>query len=72
MENYPWKRMNQKLANGIKMWKKLVLFTLKGIEILHLGRRGQVNTIVMEQFNSIIFHKSRPANKQHTKKSINQ
>ena len=29
--------------------------------IFHQERRGQVNTIVMEHFNSILFHKSGPA-----------
>jgi hypothetical protein len=31
-----------------------------------------VNTIVMEGFNSIFFHKSRHDSKQHTYLSINQ
>ena len=39
------------------------IITLKGLEILHQERRGQVKTIVMEHFNSILFYKSRPANK---------
>jgi hypothetical protein len=39
-------------------------------QILHQERRGQVKTIVMEHFNGILFHKSRPANKQHTNQSI--
>ena len=46
------------------------LFSLKGLEILFQGRRGQVNAIVMEHFNSILFHKSGPANKQYTYQSI--
>jgi hypothetical protein len=63
--------MNHKLANGMNMWKgngntTKLLFSLKGLDILHLVRRGQVNTIVMENFNRILFQKSRPANKQHT------
>ena len=37
----------------------------KGLGILHQERKGQVNTIVMEHF-----HKSGPANKQHTYRSI--
>ena len=40
------------------------------LEMLHQERRGQVNTIVMEQLNSILFHMSRPANKQHIYQSI--
>jgi hypothetical protein len=69
--------MSHKLANGMKMWKGIVntttlLFSLKGLEILHQERIGQVKTIVMEHFNGILFHKSRPANKQHTNQSINQ
>jgi hypothetical protein len=44
------------------MWKgsgniNTLLFSLKGLEILHQERRGQVN-------------KSGPANKQHTYQSI--
>ena len=67
--------MNHELANGMKMWKgnrnnTTLLFSLKGLEILNQERRGQVNTIVMEHFNSILFHKSAPANKQHTSQSI--
>jgi hypothetical protein len=30
------------------------------------SRRGQVKTIEMEHFNDNLFHKSGPANKQHT------
>ena len=61
--------MYHKLANGRKMCKgngnsATLLFFLKGLEILHQVRRGQANTIVMEYFNSILFHKSRPANKR--------
>ena len=33
---------------------------------LHKERRGKMNTVLMEHFNSILFHKSEPANKQHT------
>jgi hypothetical protein len=29
-----------------------------------------VNTMVMEHFNNILFHKSGPANKQHTYQSF--
>jgi len=59
------------------MWKgtgntTTLLFSLHGLEILHQERRGQVNTIVMEHFNSILFHKSEPVNKRHTYQSINQ
>jgi hypothetical protein len=50
------------LANGMKMLKgngntTTLLFSLKGLEILHQERRVQVKTIV----NSILFHKSGPA-----------
>ena len=67
--------MNHMLANGMKMWKgngntTTLLFSLKRLEILHKERRGQVKTIVMEHFNSILFYKSGPANKQHTNQSI--
>ena len=66
--------MSHKLANGMKMWKEIgnttLLFSPKGLEILHQERRGQVKTIVMEHFNGILFRKSRPAYKQHTNESI--
>ena len=63
--------MNHQLAKGMKMRKGNgnnieSLFSLIGLEILHQERRGQVNTKVMEHFNSIPFHKSGPANKQYT------
>ena len=63
--------MNHKLANGMKMWKgngdiTTLLFSLKRLETVDQERRGQVKTIVMEHFNDILFHKSGPANKQHT------
>jgi hypothetical protein len=35
-------------------------------------RRGQVNTMLMEHFNNILFYKSGPANKQHINIIINQ
>jgi hypothetical protein len=58
------------------MWKDNenatpLLFSLKGFESLHQLRRGQVKTMVMEHFNSTLFHKSGPANKQNTYQSIN-
>jgi hypothetical protein len=37
----------------------------EGLEILHKKRERQVNIIVMEDFKSVLFHKSGPANKQH-------
>jgi hypothetical protein len=53
--------MDHKLANRIKKWKGngnifTLLFSLKGLENLHQKRRGQVTNIVMEHFNSILFH----------------
>jgi hypothetical protein len=60
--------MNHKLASSMKMWKgnrnATILFSLKGLEILHQEGRGQVKTIIMEHLNSILFQKSRPTNKQ--------
>jgi hypothetical protein len=58
----------------MKKWKgngntTTLLLSLKGLEILHKKRRGQVKTIVMEHFNGILFHKSGLANKQHTNQS---
>ena len=57
--------MNHKLDNGIKIWKgngntDTLLFSLKGLEILHQKRKGQMKTMVMEYFNRILFHKSGP------------
>jgi hypothetical protein len=59
--------MNDKLIYSMKMWKgngntTTILFSLNGLEVLHQERRGQVKTIIMEHFNSILFHKSGPAN----------
>ena len=62
----------------MKIWKgngntAILLFYLKGLEILHQERRDQVNTIIIAgRFNSILFHKSGPPNKQHIYLSINQ
>jgi hypothetical protein len=75
MGNYPWRWMHNKLSNSMKMRKgngntTTLLFSLKGLEILHQEGRGQVNTIVMEDYNGILFHKSRLANKQHTIHSV--
>ena len=38
----------------------------------HKGRRGQMKTIIMEHLNSILFHKSELANKQHNYQSETQ
>ena len=59
----------------MKVWKEngnttTLLHSLKELLILQKERRGQVNTIVMEHFTSIVFHKSGPPNKQHTYQSI--
>ena len=43
---------------------------MKGLEILHQERRGQVRTMVIEHFNGILFRKSRPTNKQHIDHSV--
>ena len=69
--------MSHKLANGMEMWEgnwntTTLLFSMKGLEILHQERRGQVKTIVMENFNGILFHKSGIANEQYTKQSVNK
>ena len=49
-----------------------IIIFLKRFEIVHQERRGQMKTIVMEHFNGILFHKSGPANKQHTNQPTNQ
>ena len=55
----------------MNMWKgNWNTTTLKGLGILNQDRRGQVNTIATEHFNSTLFHKSGHANKQHTYQSI--
>ena len=56
------------------MWKgngntTILVFRLKGLEILHQERRGQVNTVI-EHLNRILFYKSRCVTKQHTYQSI--
>ena len=63
------------VTNGMKMWQgkgnaTTLLFSVKGLEILHQERRGQVKIMVMEHVNSILFHTSGPANKHHTNQSI--
>ena len=70
MGKYPWRWKNDKLANDKKMWKgdgntTTLLFSLKGLEILHQERSRQMNITVKEQFNSILFQKSGPVKKQH-------
>ena len=69
MGNYPWRRINHKLANDMKMWKgngnsSILLFSPKGLEIVHKKRREQVKTMVIEHFNGIRFYKTGLANKQ--------
>ena len=71
MGYYPRRRVNHKLTNDTEIWKgnqntTKLLFYLKGLNILHQERRGQVKTMLMEHFNSILFHMSGSANKQHT------
>jgi hypothetical protein len=54
---------NNKLANGMNIWKgngTTLLFSLKGLEI---SIKKEVNTIVMKLFVSTFLHKSVPANK---------
>ena len=50
------------MANGMKVWEGTLL-CLKALTTLHQERRDQVNTIVMQYLNSILFRKSRPANR---------
>ena len=66
MGNYPWRWINHKLANGMKIWKgtgntATLLLSLKEPQILHQERRGQIKIMVMEHFNGILFHKSFPS-----------
>ena len=69
--------MDHTLAKGMKTWKgnrnaTTLLFSLKGLEVLLRDGRGEVKAIVMEYFNSILFHKFGPANKYHIYQSINE
>ena len=73
--NYPSRRMNHKVANGMKIWKgngntTTLSFCLKGLDILHKERRGDLKTMVMELFDGIPFYKSGPANKQYINHSF--
>ena len=49
-----------------------LLFSLKRLQILHQERRGQVKTIVSENFNSILSHESGFVNMEQTYQPINQ
>ena len=67
--------LGHELGYGMRMWKgngntTTLTFSLKGLDILHQERRGQVNTIVIEHCNSNVFHKSGTANKQRSNQSI--
>ena len=59
----------------MEIWRRnrnttTLLFFLWGLGILHQERRVQVNTIMMQHINSILFYKYGPANEQHTYQSI--
>ena len=62
--------MSHKLANGMKMWKgnenitTLLLFSLNDMKF-YVRKEEEVNTIEMEHFKNIIFHKSGPTNNRH-------
>ena len=61
----------------MKMWNRtgnttMLLSYLKGFEILQQERREQVKIMVVEHLHGILFHKSRPVNKQPIYQSINQ
>ena len=69
------RRMNLKLANVMEISKgngntTTLLFSLKGLQMLHQERRGHVNTLVIEHSN-ILFHKFGPAKNQHTCQLVN-
>ena len=68
--------INHKFSNSMKIGKgngstTTLLFSLKRLDIVHVERRALVNTIVMENFNNILFHKSGAASMQNTYQSIN-
>ena len=59
----------------MNMWKGIgntttLLFSTKELEILQ--KKWQLNIMVMEHFNSMLFRNSGPVNKQHTYQSTNQ
>ena len=69
-------RMNHRLASGIKILKRngnttILLFSLEEIEILHQERRIQVNTMLMECFKSILFHKQHTINQYNVVQTVN-
>ena len=69
--------MKHKWTNRTKLGRGngnsvILLFSFKKFEIVHKKGRGQVNAIVIEYFNNILFPKSAPIKKQHTNQSINQ
>ena len=73
MGNYPWKHMNHKLTNGMAMWKGngntvALQFFLKAK--VYKKKEEAKWWPVTEHFNSIVFHKSIPVNKQHTYQSV--
>ena len=59
-----------KMQKFLEMFNLTHIFSLKSLEILHQERRVQLNSTVMEPFNSILFHKSEPVNKQYTNQLI--
>jgi hypothetical protein len=50
-------------ANGMKMWKGNENTTTLPFRNLYQERKAQMNTVVMEHFNSILFQKSGSANR---------
>ena len=63
------------MVSTMEMYRVAAYFipgNMKGFGILHQERRGQVNAVMMERFNSMLFGMSRPANKQNTNQSTDK
>ena len=71
MGNYSWRWMNHKLAMTWRSGEETKILPHYSFSWKNLHQeRGQVNTIMMERFNSTLFYKSGPTNKQHTYQSV--
>jgi hypothetical protein len=75
MGNNPWRRMNYKLANGIKICKRnkeyyhIIIFSQRTSKFTSRKRRTSEHHSD-GNFNGVSFHKYGPAYKHHTYQSI--
>ena len=65
-------QVSQRHGDTERSGKTTTYYFLSKDEILRQEVSGQVNNTLIEHFNSVLFHNSKPANKQHTNQSINQ